>query len=203
MSRKIALLVLLGLLISSSTALAGPLAGHANSIPAFTGSTPFASGTLSGYVDYAVFLPGDYPGYAGYTPTPGELVYAYQITVTGTAPVSVLTVGIDPGNPVDNIGSFIDGYGTEAPIAALFTNFPIDGAEWDFAGIPQGSASIGLAYSSPNIPMDYVGTTIDHGEFAFVVPLPSPSPVAIPEPSSVVLAALAGIGLVMVRRRRS
>lgn len=200
MSHKIALLVF-ALLVCATPLFAGPLNGHANSIPAFTGSTPFSSGTLSGFVDYAVFLPGDWPGYAGYAPTPGEVVYTYQVTVTGTAPVSSLAVGIDPPNPADNIGSFLDGYGTDAPTAALLSG-PPDTAEWDFAGITTGNASIGLAYSSPNLPQDFFGSVVDTGQFAFVIPLPSPGPVPIPEPGSLILAAMAGVGLLWIRRRR-
>ena len=200
MSRKISLIVL-ALFLMATPALAGPLAGHANAIPGFTGSTPFAFGTLTGYVDYAVFLPGDYPGYANYTPTPGELAYTYQVYVTGTAPVTVFTVDIDPSSPVDNIGYFFDGDGTQIPFDYFFVS---GGAEWDFDGIVQGDASVGLAFSSPNLPVDYTGNVVDTGQSAFVIPLPSPGPVPIPEPSTLVLGSVAvGLGLLLARRRRS
>lgn len=203
MSRKVALLIC-GLLFTATPAFAGPLDGHASAIPAFTGSTSFASGSLTGYVDYAVFLPDDWPGYAGYTPTPGEVVYTYQVYVTGTAPLSSLDVGID-NQPADNIGSFTDGDGTDAPIAAFLNPGgpgPQTDAEWDFAGILQGNASIGLAYSSPNLPQDFFGSVLDTGQSAFVIPLPSPGPEAIPEPSTLVLAGLGIVGLICMGRRR-
>lgn len=179
---------------------AGPLAFHPNAIPGFTGTTPYSNGILSGTVDYAVFLPGDWPGYAGYSPTPGEAVYTYQIYVDGAAPVSSLAVAIDPPNPANNIGWFFDGDGTFVPTGA-FLSGPPDTAEWDFSGITAGSASVGLAFSSPNLPMEFFGSVQDTGIGAFVIPLPSPGPVPIPEPSSLVLSALGAAFLVVAGRR--
>ena len=197
----------------AASASAGPLATHPDGIPAFTGSTPFDSGGgLSGYVDYAVFLPGDYPaGYLGYTPPVGHLAYTYQVYVDpGSFTVSAFAVGIDGGNPVGTIGFFSgnDGNGLVAgdpPIASTFSGFPIDTAEWDFAGILASGQSAGLVYSSPNIPMDYFGSVIDTGESAFVIPLPSPSPVPVPEPATFALAGLSVVALVAcgARRRRT
>src|SRR3954463_7163202 len=102
-------------LLVSTPLFAGALNGNANAggpAPLYTGSTPFIQGTLSGYVDYAVFNPGQFP-YSGYTPTAGEYTYAYQVFVTGTAPLSSFAVLV-PG-PVDNIGSFSDISG-QAPL---------------------------------------------------------------------------------------
>ena len=107
----------------SGTARAGVLNGHANAYndgvnPTWTGSTAFSSGTLTGFVDYAVFAPGDFPfGGGGYTPTAGELVYAYQVFVTGAASVSSFSVALE--NPTaNNIGSF-NNIGTDNPTTAF------------------------------------------------------------------------------------
>src|SRR5687767_8067426 len=101
-------IAILGLFITTA-AYAGPLNGHPNALtplPTDTGSTSFNNGqTLSGYVDYAVFGPGQFP-YSGYTPTAGELTYAYQVYVTGTAPVSSFELVIM--DQASNIGAFSD-----------------------------------------------------------------------------------------------
>ena len=46
---------------------------------------------LDGTVDWAVFAPGNFP-FSGYTPTPGEFTYAYQIHCTGSAAISNFSV---------------------------------------------------------------------------------------------------------------
>jgi hypothetical protein len=172
----------------------------------FDGSLPHEGDDLEGYVEWIVYGPGDFPaGFAGYVPTPGELTYAYQVFVTGSAahPVSSLDVVIFPGNPANNIGSF-SGLSVvgDAPSANQFVPA---GANWDFAGIPTGGSSQGLAFSSPNVPTDLFGSLIDGGQTAVAIPLPTPSDVPIPEPSSVALALFGSVGLVafrFARRRR-
>src|SRR5882672_6049212 len=101
-------------LLISTQAFAGALFNNPNAgpPPLFTGSTPFSSGTLSGYVDYAVFNPGQFP-YAGYAPTAGELTYAYQIFVTGSAPLSSFEMVLT--DAADHIGSFNIEPGDVAP----------------------------------------------------------------------------------------
>jgi hypothetical protein len=196
--------VLLVVLCSVSVAsavvgLAGhPLAyndGNGPAAGAWTGSTPFVKGTLQGYVDWAVFGPGVFP-YAGYTPTGGELTYAYQIYETGTAPLSSFAVALtDLG---DNIGTFNDLSGNLPASSSLVS---MASATWQFSGIPSGGNSQGLAFSSVRVPQTLFGVVIDTGQSQYVVPLPSPSSTSIPEPGSIL--ALGASALMLAGRRRS
>lgn len=183
--------------LAAGSAQAGALNGHANAYDdggtVWTGSTSFDSGVgLSGYVDWAVFAPGDFP-YAGYTPDAGELVYAFQVFSTGTDAAHSLTLN-DPNGEMNDVGSFADLAG-EAPIStALGTQ-----AEWNFDGLATGENSIGLAFSSTKVPTDLFGIVTNGGSFAITIPLPVPSQNDIPEPASL---ALLGIGGLMMLRRR-
>jgi hypothetical protein len=73
------------------------------------GSTPMDSGMvvngveLQAAVDWCVYAPGAFH-LNGYTPTPGEFVYAYQVDITGTSVVKLFTVAMLDGNKADNIG---------------------------------------------------------------------------------------------------
>jgi len=194
--RLTCLALILGLFVSSFS-FAGPLANHPQArtpLPGDTGSTPFNFGTLAGYVDYAVFNPGDFP-YSGYAPTAGELTYAYQIYVTGTAPVSSFELALT--DLADNIGSFND-LGGVAPTSMVLN--PMISAKWTFPGIPQGGSSYGLAFSSPRIPQNLFATVVDTGQTTYVIPLPSPSPISVPEPAAMSLVAI-GAALLGMRRR--
>lgn len=193
----------LGMLLASSVASAGLLNGHAlayndgngPAAGAWTGSTGFVQGTLQGYVDWAVFGPGQFP-YSGYTPTAGELTYAYQIYETGAAPLSSFSLALT--DIANNIGSFNDLPG-DAPNSSTLVS--LASATWRFPGIAQNGNSQGLAFSSIRIPQSLFGVVIDTGQTQFVVPLPSPSATSIPEPGTI-SAVLGAACLAMVRRRR-
>ena len=190
--------VLFALLVSTPL-FAGALNNNPNAggpNPLYTGSTPFTIGTLSGYVDYAVFNPGQFPYSGGYTPTAGELTYAYQVFVTGTAPLSSFEVPLT--DLADNIGRFTDLGGT-APNSQ--TLIPMDSAKWTFGGIPTGGSSMGLVFSSPRTPQLMFATVVDTGQTGPVIPVPSPSSVGIPEPTTLGLAAVSCLMLGLRRRK--
>jgi hypothetical protein len=196
------------LALSVVPAIAGPLSTDPNAYndgsTIWHGSTPFSNGTLVGYVDWAVYDPAHAPaglvGLAGYLPTPGEMLYTYQVFETGAAALSTLSV--DLVNPADNIGTFT-ATGVTGQVASSANLIAFDSATWRFAGIGAGVSSVGLAFSSPNVPMNDTGTTLDHGQVSAALPLPSPSPVPIPEPGTLVLAGcgLATLSLHWLRRR--
>jgi hypothetical protein len=200
-----ALFVATAIFFSATSAQAGALNTPANLALSYNGSwagsTAFSTGTLSGYVDWAVFKAADFPYTgAGYTPTAGELVYAYQVFVTGTAVLSHFDV--DVPNDADNIGTFTS-IGTVAPSAMSLGLAPTLAA-FDFhaPAIPQFSDSIGLAYSSNKVPQSWFGSVIDTGQSTFVVPIPSPSNVNVPEPATAALLCLGAALLVPTAVRR-
>jgi len=91
----------------ASIASAGFLATDGSAIPGFHGTQPFASGTMSADVDYAVYAPGSFPGDM-FTPDPSggaEYVYAYRVYPTGTKPITFLTVGLATGSGAHNATS--------------------------------------------------------------------------------------------------
>lgn len=194
----------LALILSSSLAIAGPLASDGTSyLGIWHGSTPFTQGTLNGYVDWAVYAPGVVPaGFAGYVPSDplNDLLYTYQVYVDPSAPLTSLTVFLQ--NPASDIGTFTaTGVAGDSPTSMNL--IPSTAATWDFAGIVSGGSSMGLVFASPKVPMLDAGLTIDHGQVAIVLPLPSPSPLNIPEPHTLTLAiaGLFTLSLAGLRRR--
>jgi hypothetical protein len=204
MIRSASRLLACALALIAAPALAGPLATDPNAYfdgtNTWHGSTGFTSGTLVGYIDWAVYDPTNAPaGLAGYARTPGELIYAYQATETGAAALS--SVSVDLQNAADNIGTFT-ATGVAGQVASLENLMAFDSATWSFAGVLTGGSTIGLAFSSPNVPMKDVATTLDHGQVGFVIPVPSPSSLHIPEPGTLTLAACGLIVLAFQWLRR-
>jgi hypothetical protein len=156
---------------------------------------------LTGYVEWAVYAPGTFPGsFSGFAAPANEFVYAYQAFVTGAAPLSSLS--IDLLNPAGNIGTFT-GNGVSGDPASFSFLIPFNSANWLFDGVAQGGTTVGLAYSSPFIPMLLSGTVINHGSAASVIPVPSPDSLPIPEPSSLALAVIGWVALCFhIGRRR-
>jgi len=210
MSQSRVLSFFFALFLCAAPALAGPLATDGTSYQGvWHGSTSYVgnppSGGLAGYIDWAVYAPGVFPagfaGVAGYVPTPGEYMYAYQGYETGAASLTSVSVVLD--NAADNIGNFTaTGITGQASASSLLLAF--DSATWSFSGVLTGASTDGLVFFSPNAPMMTEATTIDHGTVGLALPVPSPSSSNIPEPSSLALAVCGVIGLAgaWFRRRR-
>jgi hypothetical protein len=173
------------LVVSIPTSHAGVLSGNGAAYAGWTGTVPFNNGVgLSGTVDYAVFTAANFnAAFGGLGYVPGDsLVYTYQIFPTGTLNTSAEVVGVI--NPANTIGSF--SIGAVAPSSASFT----PNARWNFVGgLPSGSSSYGLAFSSPNIPIFGTSQIFDGGTAAAVALVPTPGPIPIPEPASLCLLA--------------
>src|SRR5438105_425285 len=101
---------------ATGSLFAGPLASYPNAYndgsTTWHGSSAFSdpADNLSGFVDWAVFASGQFPGaFSGYTATAGDFTYTYQVYVTDTAPVSSFEVGIVTPDGIHNIGAFTGG----------------------------------------------------------------------------------------------
>jgi hypothetical protein len=204
---RIVIVNLLVLVLLSGVAFAGSLATDPNALyydgTTWCGTTVVSSDGLDANMDYCVYGPGQfsYPG-LGYTPTPGEFVYAYQVFVTGEIEVITFFVGLDVGNQANNIGTWSMSGGME-PDTLEISGTPPDTAfwQWDDPTMQPGSKSVGLAFSSVNAPEWYAGAVANGGD-AVVGDLPSPSDV-IPEPGTVALLLAGAIAGGWRRNRRA
>ncbi len=202
MSRCKTCLLALALILGATPSLAGTLASASSYLGSWNGSTNFTDGAnLNGSVEWAVFAPGTFPaGFLGYTPNPSNLVYTYQIFEVGSAPLSLLNVGM--GGPASNIGTFTGG-GVTGQAALTTTLISGSLASWTFSGIIGPATSVGLAYESPNVPVNNIGVVQDGGNPAGVIFIPGPSLTPIPEPATLTLALVGFLGFVgfLLRRR--
>jgi hypothetical protein len=169
----------------------------------WSGTSPFASDGLQGYVDWAVFTEANFNllfGGGGYTPTPGELVYTHQIFTTGPlVGATGMSIFLE-GYPAGNGGSF-DAGGVSGVDAATATADPFLADYVLVAETDPLTPSDGLAYSSPNRPQ-WTGLfgIIDGGQSAEgILPVGIPSANVIPEPASWLIASLVSVWLLLVR----
>jgi hypothetical protein len=179
------------------SAQAGDLDGHANAFA--SGSSSFdAGGGFSGYVDYAVFMPGSFP-YVGYTPDAGEAVYAYQVFNTGSVALSVFFDVLV--NEANDIGAFTDIGDVTPSLMQMFG--PPGQARWTFSSpnVQPTESSIGLAFSSTKLPTLFLGGVIDGGQAEYVDVL-VPGADDIPEPMTMAFLASGGAALLARRRRK-
>lgn len=216
---KLAVFAIVAALLCGS-ALAGPLATDPNAY--FDGTTLWRGQTtitdnfiLTGVVDWCVYTPAGWAasGYGGYTPTPGEFVYAYQIDNIGPAPITKFAVKMLDSNEANNIGVFdLPG---DVSVNAIAPTLPfgfggpapnLDTANWRWqaTNLMAGETSEGLVYSSINMPLEYDCFVHNAGASAENIVangdpgVASPSDV-IPEPATLGLLAA---GLVALLRRR-
>jgi hypothetical protein len=165
----------------ASAALALPVPLQSGTVsfsgpPALDGSGHHLDGTVS----YWVYSPNTfpYPPSDGYTPTPNEYVYVYQVhenaapttnlyydqfgvahiyNFTGVSPVSALGVNLSTPQ-ADNLGQFTDtAIGAPGLIASDLSQSLLDNtsvANWYFSTVmTAGQTSYGLAFSSPYSPI--------------------------------------------------
>ena len=196
------LFVVVGL---AGSAAAGPLNGHPNALPGWTGALvgQHSSGqtVLSVILDFAVFAPGAYPGQV-----PGgaaQFVYAYQAfnQPATTVGLTAVSVGLAAGSAAGNIGddpSVVPGMpGAPGGIAPDIVAIGTSSARWGFGWI--GGLEVGanqhstvLVFTSPNGPKYEPATMMNGGLPTPIGVVPSP----IPEPVTVVLISLGGFVLV-------
>ena len=190
-------------------AAAGPLSGNPNAFVdgfavTWSGTTPYDDGTstLVGTVDWAVFTASGwsatgYGGIGGWTPLPGEMVYAYQLINAGTAPVSSYSVSLI--NPAGNIGAatITGSPGTASTGTAISS--PGSGT-WSFSASLAASSS-GLVFNSPNTPQNFFSSLVDFGLNASANPVPSPTAIPVPEPGTGALLICGLAALLMTRAR--
>ena len=189
----------------SATALAGPLAGDGNAYndgaTTWTGSVLMSSDGLTVTVDYCVYAPGAFTyagaGLGGWTPTPGEMVYAYQADSAGSLAVSLLSVGLL--NPAGNIGAVDLGDAGVVPSSSILNG---SSADWHWSPALLSDHSSGLVYCSIKKPQWWFGSVIN-GESASGGMLPSPGPDDIPEPATMTLLALGGLAAAVWRKKRT
>lgn len=212
---KLAVFAIVAALLCGS-ALAGPLATDPNAY--FDGTTLWRGQTtitdgfiLTGVVDWCVYTPAGWAsaGWGGYTPTPGEFVYAYQVENTDVAPILGFGAKMIDDNDANNIGVFnLVGVAANGTPPFGFGGAPpnLDTANWYWqnTNLLPGQKSEGLVYSSINMPLEYDVLIHDGGTSAENnVPgdpgVASPSDV-IPEPATLGLLA-AGL-IALLRRRR-
>ena len=209
---KILSLAVVGVLFCG-TAWGGPLLNHIDAWTdwdsrTWTGTTHLesASGDLVADVEWAVFGPDNSP-YSGpnFTPTAGEFVYAYQVIVQPSLEVNKFWVNMKPSNEANGIGWFDLPGGITPSLAEFGSTDPqnLVSADWTFAGdLLPGEVSAGLAYSSINAPVDWLGFIQDGGQGGTPEgTLPSPGDV-IPEPVTLAFLLLVG-GVLLTLRRKS
>lgn len=197
-------------LVLGSLANAGVLNGHALAYNdglgpqgdgSWSGTAAYANDGLNGTVDWAVFTDDDFSSlFTGYTPTPGGLVYTYQLFSNGNLNASGMDIFLD-GFPADNGGSFsgsgVSGSNVHSAFADAFT------ASYGFDGVNFGAATEGMAFSSPQRPqLTGVASIINGGTPADAAFLSIPGPVAIPEPASWLIASIVTVCMLVFRRSR-
>ena len=187
------------LLLPHSVVLAGPLATDPNALVddhgIWHGSTPFASGDLTGYIDWAVYDSYHNPaGFSGYSRPANSYLYTYQLYSTGATAVTFF--GVDSFG--DSLGTFT-ALGVAGQVPTAQETYEMD---WTFDGLAGGEASTGLAFSYMDRPELRTGVALNLSSSQGAAGLVA-GRVTMPEPSSAILAGTAAalIALAGLRRR--
>lgn len=168
-----------------------------------------STGTLSGWVEYAVFRASDFAEvFQGYAPVSGDLVYAYQVFNTGSLNITLARVALLNSAPAELAGSFTGhGVAGQGPNLSFVTTG--QNVTWDFGSghnIVHPGNSLGLAFSSERTPISRDVAVIVDGALSTNVPnLAGPGTLNIPEPSCLAMlvagAVAAVIGVARNRRK--
>lgn len=185
-------------------------------------SIPFPPFTLwtKATVEYAIYAPGqvDDSSVLGNPSLPinaTEYVYVYELfNLTGsTSPLTLLSIGLNPGvlsedSVVGSISTIAEGgyaptLPTFIPISAAWADKT--NVKWEFnpGSIPVDQHSTFVFFTSPYEPSTRNATVAGANTAAGTLPSPA-APTGVPEPSTLVLSALAVLGLLATRyfRRR-
>ena len=208
--------------MTSATAMGGTLASDPNPVvwneETWQGTEYLDDGSnLSATVDWVVLHEDDWT-YGGYSPEedpsfPGlpVYVYAYQVWNTNSDDVMRFFVSTLPSSEARNIGTFTVDVGDAAAVApdngVGLEGTPPNSANWRWEdgegrGLLNGEHSIGLAYSSVNMPITSflaMGSVVNGGSSAsWLMATPGSE---IPEPASMALVAFGALALLHRRRR--
>jgi len=153
--------------------------------------------TLYGYVDYAVYAPGDYVGSLSF---PDKFVYCYQIFNLSTSnPVSSFVVNLEPGatiyNPTFDSASASGDPGGINPILILSLPDSINYFS-NRNTIPANQHSSVVLFTSYSVPTFVTGSITGITTSSIALELPTP----IPEPATLLMFTLAVPLLVKTRK---
>jgi hypothetical protein len=164
----------------------------------YTATTP----KLFGYVDYAVYAPGDYSGSISFPAD--QYVYCYQIFVLPTSgAIGFFTVNLDSDATAYNqtfdalASSGVSG--GSAPSSSSIQNNTVNYVFARTAAITANNHSDVLIFSSNFAPQ--FGDGVVSGTLPGSVHIEIPTPT--PEPASLLLMTLAAPALLRIRRRKN
>jgi hypothetical protein len=154
--------------------------------------------TFYGYVDYAVYAPGDYTGSLSF---PDKFVYCYQIfNLPTSAAVSIFSVDLISGAAV--AGAFTDS-ASAAGVSGGLIPVPLASASMVsyFFGrntVLANQHSTVLLFASDMAPILGTGTITNSQSVGVDIQLPAP----VPEPATLLLFAIVAPLLIKTRRKQ-
>jgi hypothetical protein len=166
-----------------------------------SGQAPFFSDSsqLYGYVDYAVYSPGNFTGSASF---PDKFFYCYQIFNSPTSSnIARFIVNLDSDVIAYSPDYFIF---SEDDIQPNYASIQQNDVVYMFNGrITADHNSYVLFFASDVGPEIYPGTIIEtvFGSTTVRIPIPATEPDPAPEPASLLILALASPALLKTRRK--